>query len=305
MPRQKAKTTKRSSAVKKTRRPASKKVTTSRTKASAKPRRTVKSKGSARTPVAKTRNKCLPISIVIAALILSVALVFAAVQLSGGFGKDSLRTQIYEVIEDYVEEQERLLSEQVYQGPFFVEGDLALDRPSVGSADAPVVIVGFSDYECPFSLSFWTETFPSLKENYIDEGVVRFVHRLLPLETSDGTYPAALLAACVRDQAGDEAFFTVHHHIFNEIHAGLDFEDLVNFAVTNTGVNEETLLECFESEKFRDYIIADMEAGLEAEFTGTPSFVINGLVLPGAEPLPVFEAFIEEALAEIRLGEGS
>src|SRR5262249_34610175 len=71
---------------------------------------------------------------------------------------------------------------------------------AVGRDDAPVTIVEFSDYECPFCRRFHLETFPELKKNYVDTGKVRFVSRDLPLDIHANAFRAALTARCAGDQ---------------------------------------------------------------------------------------------------------
>lgn len=258
-----------------------------------------------KTSTTKSSGKCnrsLIAAIIIAALLVSGALLFLAFQLGKSVSDEVLTQRINKGIESFIEEQNRLYEEEIAaQGPVFVEGDFALDRPSIGDPEAPVTIVGFFDYEDPFSKTFWVETLPLIQSYYIDEGIARFVQRFFPLKSSPDTYPAALFALCVRDQVGDDAFFTVQSRVFNDIEDGFEYEKMRSFAVASLEVDGEELLACYESEKFADAVFKDIETVTEAGFVGTPTFVINGLVLPGAEPLHVFEAFIEEALAGTKL----
>src|SRR5690606_10632114 len=64
--------------------------------------------------------------------------------------------------------------------------------PFLGNADAPVVLIEFSDFQCPFCRRFWRETLPSIKEEYIDTGKVKFVYRDMPLSIHPAALPAAM-----------------------------------------------------------------------------------------------------------------
>src|SRR3989338_7030937 len=91
------------------------------------------------------------------------------------------------------------------------------DDAVLGNKDAPVTIIEFSDYQCPFCRKFWTETLPSIQKKYIDTGKVKFVYRDLPLTSiHPSAQPAAEAANCVREKGGDEAYFKMHDKIFQE-----------------------------------------------------------------------------------------
>ncbi len=89
------------------------------------------------------------------------------------------------------------------------------DDPVLGSANAPVTLIEFSDYECPFCKRHYSETYPQLKKDYIDTGKVKLVFRDLPLSFHD---PVATIEAeaanCAREQGGDEAYWKMHDAIF-------------------------------------------------------------------------------------------
>ena len=74
------------------------------------------------------------------------------------------------------------------------------DDPVLGNAAAPVTMIEFSDFQCPFCLKFWQETFPQIKQTYIDTGKVKFVYRDFPLSFHPGAMPAAQAANCANEQ---------------------------------------------------------------------------------------------------------
>ena len=84
--------------------------------------------------------------------------------------------------------------------------------PVLGSADAPVTIIEFSDYQCPFCARFHSETLPHIIENYVDAGQVKFVYRDFPIQNiHPNAVPAAVASECAHDQA---AFWEYHDRLF-------------------------------------------------------------------------------------------
>ncbi|MEK9159285.1 MAG: DsbA family protein [Patescibacteria group bacterium] len=177
------------------------------------------------------------------------------------------------------------------------------DDPFMGSEDAPITMIEFSDYQCPFCRSFFNETLPLIKENYIDKGLVKLVYRDMPLTSlghTDAT-PAANAAECARDQGGDEVYFAYHDLIFegeNKLGYGtvkIPEESLYTYA-EQLGLDADQFKECQEGQKYYDEIAEDSAAGRAAGMNGTPSFVINGQLVIGAYPYETFEQIFNELL---------
>lgn len=162
------------------------------------------------------------------------------------------------------------------------------DDPSVGPADAPITIVEFSDFNCPYCKKWHVETFQPLMAAYPDQ--IRFVYRDFPI-TSAESLVASQAAECAGDQ---DAYWPFHDSLLT---GDLDLgrEAYVQYA-TRLGLNTEALLACLDSEKYRDEVESDARyaAGLGA--SGTPTFFINGLPLVGAQPLAQFQAVIDREL---------
>ncbi len=184
------------------------------------------------------------------------------------------------------------------------------DDAVLGDANAPVTIIEFSDYQCPFCRKFWTETLPSIKSEYIDTGKVNLVYRDFPLiSIHPGAQPAAEAAECARDQyGGDEAYFKMHDKIFSEQNildggdpiagpvrgtAQFTSEDLKAWA-KDLGYNIDS---CLDSGKFRNEVLEDLSDATAAGGQGTPYFVINGKPLSGAQPFGAFQQVIDAELA--------
>lgn len=168
------------------------------------------------------------------------------------------------------------------------------DDPILGDPDAPVTIIEFSDYECPFCQKFWRETLPSIKSEYIDTGKVKLVYRDFPLTSiHPNAQVAAEAAECVRDAAGnDEAYFEYHDKIFENQH--LLSETSLKTWAQQQGYNIDS---CLDSGKFKSEVQKDLVDAQSAGGRGTPYFLINGNPLSGAYPFSAFQQIIEAELA--------
>lgn len=177
------------------------------------------------------------------------------------------------------------------------------DDPFMGSADAPITMIEFSDYQCPFCRSFFNDTLPLIKENYIDKGLIKFVYRDMPLVSlghTDAT-PAANAAECAREQGGDKTYFAYHDKIFdgeNKLGFGtvnIQEESLYSYA-KELNLDEGKFRECQEGQKYYEEINKDFLAGRAVGIKGTPTFIINGQMLVGAQDYSLFEQVFNEIL---------
>ncbi len=166
------------------------------------------------------------------------------------------------------------------------------DDAVLGNKDAPVTIIEFSDFQCPFCERFYTESFSQIKTNYIDTGKVRLVFRDFPLTS---IHPQAQKASeateCVRAKGGDAAFWKMHDKIF-ENQASLSLDNLKKWA-KDLGFNIDS---CLDSGEKAQEVNKDNSDGSSYGISGTPSFFINGKMVEGAVPYSVFEAEINAAL---------
>jgi protein-disulfide isomerase len=167
------------------------------------------------------------------------------------------------------------------------------DDAVLGDKNAPVTIIEFSDYQCPFCQRFWSETLPLIKSEYIDTGKVKLVYRDFPLTQ---IHPAAMAAAqateCVREQGGDKAFWEMHDKIF-ENQQILSEASLRQWA-GELGFNIDS---CLTSNKFRNEVQKDLAEGSAAGVGGTPAFFVNGRLISGAQPFGAFKQAIDAELA--------
>jgi protein-disulfide isomerase len=159
--------------------------------------------------------------------------------------------------------------------------------PSIGSPNAPVTIVEFSDFHCSFCRRFHDETYEAILDEYGDQ--VNFVYRDFPVV---GGQQAAEAAECAYEQDG---FWPYHDALFANPQGYSSADDYVNLAV-DQGLDGDQFRECYESGKYRDEIAADYNDGRNYGVTGTPTFFINGVRIVGAQPLDVFLQTIEQEL---------
>lgn len=162
------------------------------------------------------------------------------------------------------------------------------DDPSLGPPDAPVVIVEFSDYNCPYCRRFHHETFRPLLEAY--SGQIRFVYRDFPI-TSQESFNAAQAAECAEDQGG---YWEFHDALFSGRH-GLGLEAYRSYA-NELGLDAEELVRCVEEGRHAQEVQADARYASQLGVSGTPTFFINGIPLVGAQPLERFTELIDAEL---------
>ncbi len=162
-----------------------------------------------------------------------------------------------------------------------------------GDENAPVTIIEYSDFECPYCERFHP-TMLEVMKNY--DGKVRWVYRYFPLSFHPNAKPAALAAECAADQG---KFWEFADQLFeNRTSLGTD---LYTKIATDLGLNLSTFNDCVTSEKYADLIEAEAQAGAAAGVSGTPgSFVIdkdgNAIPIKGALPYDSIAAAIDASL---------
>lgn len=171
--------------------------------------------------------------------------------------------------------------------PYRIE--VAAVGPSKGPADAPVTIIEFSDFECPFC-SRVNPTMDKVMETYGDK--VRVVFRQFPLAMHPNAPKAGEASLCAHDQG---KFWEMHDAMFAD-QRGLGVSALKTKAAAIEGVDTEAFDECLDSGKYADQVQADLREGSAAGVSGTPAFFINGRFLNGAQPFEAFEEIIEDEL---------
>lgn len=183
------------------------------------------------------------------------------------------------------------------------------DDAVLGDKDAPVTLIEFSDYECPFCKRSFTDVLPELKKTYIDTGKVKLVFRDFPLSFHANAEKEAEAAECARSLGDDATYYKFHDQIFTKTTsngAGLALTELPVIA-KNLGLNVNQFQQCLDSGKFKDEVAKDMADGEAAGISGTPSWIIGasskdgqieGQLVVGAQPFSAFKAIIDEKLGK-------
>lgn len=172
----------------------------------------------------------------------------------------------------------------------------AVERDSgsnVGAADASVVIVAFSDYQCGYCRQFWRETFPQIKEGYIRTGRVRLVHRHLAI-LGEASVRAAQAASCAENQG---KFWEYHESLFkNSSPFAFTSARLKQYA-GDLKLDERMFSACLDSKKSAQRVEAETILGRALGATGTPTFLLNGQLLIGAYPFATYQQALDGLLA--------
>ncbi len=165
--------------------------------------------------------------------------------------------------------------------------------PYEGDEDAPVTVVVFDDFQCPFCGKFFRETLPKLRSDYIDTGKVKFVFKHFPLSFHQYAEKAAEAAKCAEEQG---KFWEMHDKLYENQDA-LDVDSLKSYAA-DLGLDTEQFNDCLDSGKYADDVQSDFNEGVDLGVSGTPTFFINGEKLVGAQPYSVFQQVINSKLQE-------
>jgi protein-disulfide isomerase len=166
------------------------------------------------------------------------------------------------------------------------------DTPSIGAADAPVVLTEYSDFSCPFCQRHTFQVKPRIIATYVDAGLVRYEWRDLPFQGEPSV--AAALAARAAQAQGQ--FWAYHQGLFERQSEGFSLDNLVRLA-GDIGLDVNQFSDDLHSGRHEALVRADAEAGRQLGFQGTPSFMINGTVIVGAQPYDAFAEVIDAALA--------
>lgn len=181
------------------------------------------------------------------------------------------------------------------------------NEPSLGSTDAKVTIVEFSDYQCPFCRRFALQTFDKIKQNYIDTGKVRFVYKDFPL-TQLGHTQAPLMAVAAQCAGDQGKYWEMHDKLFDEQQklsprgTAKFSSDKVPQWASEIGLNMNTFKQCLNSDKYKSEVQSDLQEGQSLGASGTPTFFIyaegddTAQKVVGAQPYSRFQSVIDQKL---------
>ncbi|MBT3240884.1 MAG: DsbA family protein [Chloroflexi bacterium] len=183
-------------------------------------------------------------------------------------------------------------NEVIAQEPTRYEVTINDEDPSYGPDDAPVTIIEFSDYECPYCRRHFLETAGPLLEKY--EGQIRLVFKDFPLTSiHPNAIPAAVAALCSKEQG---EYWNFHDLLF-EGSLGLSEGAYLGYAEF-LELDSESFSECLSSERYVEKVNENLDYGVNLGVRSTPTFFVNGIPLVGAQPLDVFVEVIDSELAK-------
>jgi len=160
------------------------------------------------------------------------------------------------------------------------------DDAMLGDENAPVTMILFSDYQCPYCQSFETETMPFIIEDFVDTGLVRVVFRDYPLSSHEYAHVAAEAAECVGDD--DDLYWAYHDLLVANAEEWESYDgdhfDLFSQYAANLGVDQDAYYECLSSGSYYDEVDSDAEDGWASGVRGTPTVFVNGEMVVGALP---------------------
>ena len=224
----------------------------------------------------KLESYLVPISIVVAGLIIGASLLFLGQ--NGPVNTESLPSGPPAAADQF---QKVKLTEEI---------DASQD-PVLGNPEAVLLMVEFSDFQCPFCRRHHEQTFPELKAKYFDTGKVKLVFKDFPLPIHENAQAAAEAGQCAFEQG---KFWEYQDKLFDNQEA-LAKDGLKKYA-GELGLNQAQFDVCLDSGKFRQRVKDDVALGQKLGVNGTPGFLVGDRLIEGAYPFSAFEAAIEEQL---------
>jgi protein-disulfide isomerase len=169
---------------------------------------------------------------------------------------------------------------------------------NLGSAEAPVKVLEFSDFGCGYCRMFHEESFPTIREVYVDAGYVEW--KFIPFVL--GMFPNGLEASIASECAGEqEHFFPMQDRLFGSQRGWRNSEDPYSFfsdLAEEEGLDVERFDGCVKGGWREKNVTDNIRLGQQAGARGTPHFIIDGRTLPGAVPLEDFRALLDAAIAQ-------
>ena len=176
--------------------------------------------------------------------------------------------------------------------------------PVIGNPDAPITIIEFSDFQCPFCARFHIQTLPLILEQYIEQGKVKLVFRDFPIQSiHPNALPASVAAECANEQG---KFKEMHDMLFDNQNQWnkqetADALSLFSSYAIEIQLDQETFDSCLTSGKYIEEIRKDLDDGRDYGVSGTPGFFVGneriGFVeLKGAQPFDSFKKIIDAQL---------
>lgn len=216
----------------------------------------------------------------------------------------TLRKEIQDLRKDVEDLKTKIAARQQAPAPEAPEAVVSMnDDPVRGDINAPVTIIEFSDFQCPYCGRFFKSTLTEIERDYIQTGKVRYVFRDFPLEFHKQAPKASEAANCAGEQG---KYWEMHDKLFENQNA-LMVDKLKQYGA-EIGLESDPFNACLDSGKYAEEINRDIEDGKKAGVSGTPSFFIGksqgkskeiiGKRIVGARPFESFKQVIDVLLAD-------
>ena len=171
--------------------------------------------------------------------------------------------------------------------------EVSLQELSIGDDDAPVTIIEYASMTCSHCADFHNETYPALKEDYIEKGEVKFIFREFPLDKL--SMATSMLARCV-DNSISLAFIDILFQNRNKWYSDNAIAELKSLS-KQAGLSSDDFDQCLNDQELLDQLIIQKENAIkEFQINSTPSFIINGKVVSGNKPYSYFKSEIDRIL---------
>lgn len=186
---------------------------------------------------------------------------------------------------------------------FYAKPNITPDHPAIGSASAPLTIVEFIDYQCPFCKRFADQALLKIKSNYVDKGKARIVFKDFPLDFHQNAVITSQAARCANSQG---KFIQMHDQLFTTQSewsnlAQNKIQDYLLKLASKISLNSGSFKTCLNSSAVKSAILEDFREGKEVfKVSGTPGFLVGSQGVSGALPYEEFEKIIEQQLTTIK-----
>ncbi|MCC6643653.1 DsbA family protein [Candidatus Peregrinibacteria bacterium] len=165
-----------------------------------------------------------------------------------------------------------------------------------GQENAPVTITEYSDFQCPLCHSFFVNSYPTILENYIKTGKVKYVYKHFPLNIHPQAPAAALASECALDQ---NKFWEMHDKLFenqDRWSGNPSHGDIFKQLAADIGLDQAKFNQCYDQATYKNNVDVDYNEAITNGFRGTPTFYINDQLIVGAQDTKVFTDAIDALL---------
>ena len=169
------------------------------------------------------------------------------------------------------------------------------DPMALGEPDAPVVMIIYSDFQCPFCRSWARDTKPEL-QRFVDDGTLRLEWRDFPYLGPE----SSLAALAGRAAADQDLFWEFHDELYEQDFSpnnGAITPEALEVWAGAAGLDADGFAEAINTTEHQEQVFADRDEGVAVGVTGTPAFLVNGVPIIGAQPTPTFVQAVEDAAA--------